>query len=130
MTVPALALAQNTGTLPPVQNSGTPPPVQNAGCPSGAFCLSNPTSSFGTFCSLLKAIFNDLLILGIPVATLFIVYAGFMLVTARGNREKLNDAKRNLFYIVIGVALFLGAWALSQIIAATLAQLGGGGGLC
>lgn len=100
------------------------------GSSSNGFTLCNPLGSTTSFCGLLKTIFGDLLILGIPIATLFIVFAGFQLVAARGSEEKLRKAKNNLLYIVIGIALFLGAWTLAQIIAATLAQLGAGGGLC
>jgi Type IV secretion system pilin len=128
LTLPALTFADmTTNTF----TSGTVNTNTSATtCAPGAFCLGNPVSQFGTFCSLLKAIFNDILILGIPIATLLIVWAGFKLVLARGNSEALNTARRNLWYIIIGIAVFLGAWTLSQIIASTLSTFGAGGGLC
>lgn len=63
--------------------------------------------------------------IGIPVATLFIVWAGFLFVVARGKPEALTKAKANALYVAIGVAVFLGAWFLAQIIAATIQALGG-----
>lgn len=63
--------------------------------------------------------------LGVPVATLFIVWAGFKFVWARGNAQALTDARRNAAFVAIGVAVFLGAWFLSQIIAATIKAVGG-----
>ena len=139
LTVPALVAAQTitgsgggqiTGSGGgQITGSGGGQITGSGGTTCAPNTVCNPLQ-FGTFCTLLKAIFNDILVLGIPIATLFIVWAGFKLVLARGNEKELTDAKRNLWYIVIGIALFLGAWTLSQIIANTLAALGGGGGLC
>ena len=66
---------------------------------------------------------SALLTLAIPVAILFLVYAGFLFVWARGNPVGLKRAKWNLFYVVIGIGIFLGAWVLGQIIANTLTSL-------
>lgn len=90
------------------------------------FTLKNPLS-FNNICGLFKAIFNTLMIIGVPVAVFFIVYAGFLFVVARGRPEKLGDAKRNAAYVAVGIAVFLGAWFLAQIIAATIQALGGPG---
>ncbi len=130
LTTPVLVMAQSgssAATSPSGSSAVAPPSGSSA---NSVTQLQNPLINVGNFCDLLKQIFNDLLVLGIPVATLFIVLAGFQLVTARGNETQLTKAKNNLWYIVIGVALFLGAWTLAQIIANTLAQLGGGGGIC
>jgi len=128
LVVPAIGLAQvgNGTSPPPVGNITTPPPVGNStspSCPPGAFCFENPLN-FSTFCGLLKGIFNAILTLGIPIAVLFIVWAGFKLVLARGNTTALATAKLNLVYILVGIAIFLGAWMLSQIIANTVNALG------
>lgn len=89
-----------------------------------SFELKNPLT-FKTICGFLQAVFRAVLIVGIPIATLFIVWAGFLFVWARGNPEGLKKARDNAVYVLIGVAVFLGAWFLSQIIAATIAALGG-----
>jgi hypothetical protein len=89
------------------------------------FC--NPLS-VDTICQALKLFLSALLALAVPVAVLFLVYAGFLFVWARGSKDGLVHARRNFFYTVIGIAIFMGAWVLGQIIANTLNQLGGGSG--
>ncbi len=81
--------------------------------------LNNPLK-FSSVCGFFKQLFNAVIMLGVPVATLFIVWAGFKFVLARGNAEALKVARKNAAYVAIGIAVFLGAWFLSQIIAATI----------
>ena len=107
----------------PVVAGAQPAPGNVAGC--AGFCLQNPLK-FQTICGLIKGVFNAILTLGAPLAVLAFIYAGFQLVLAQGNTTKLAKAKDNLLYIFIGVALFLGAWVLGQIIASTLNTVTGG----
>ena len=58
-----------------------------------------------------------------PVAVVFMVYSGFLFITAQGNSEKLSKAKMNFFWTVVGIALLLGAWALSELIRGTIEPL-------
>jgi hypothetical protein len=62
-----------------------------------------------------------------PVITVFIVYAGFLFVSARGNTETIKKAKENFMYVILGAALILGAWVLATLIGGTVSQLLGGG---
>ncbi|MCC7500236.1 hypothetical protein IT396_00255 [Candidatus Nomurabacteria bacterium] len=100
----------------------------NFGSPSGNFggsgTLNNPLN-FGSVCGFFKALFKAVIMLGVPVATLFIVWAGFKFVLARGNAEALKVARKNAAFVAIGIAVFLGAWFLSQVIAATIKAVGG-----
>ena len=91
----------------------------------GGFQLMNPLS-VGSFCGLLRQILRALLVFGVPIAVLVVIYAGFRFVFARGNMAELAKAKKNLYYVVIGIMLFLGAWMLGEIVANTLNQLGAG----
>lgn len=86
--------------------------------------LENPIR-VDTICQALKLFLNVILTLAVPVAVLFLVYAGFLFVWARGSKDGLAHAKRNFLYTVIGIGIFMGAWVLGQIIANTLNQLGG-----
>jgi mannose/fructose/N-acetylgalactosamine-specific phosphotransferase system component IIC len=63
--------------------------------------------------------------IGIPIAVLFIVYAGFKFVLARGSPEKLKEARQNFLWTIIGIAIFLGAWLLASVVANTVNALGG-----
>lgn len=124
-STPGFAFAQS-GISPSQAPSGVSPNTPPSGVSgSSMFRLQNPLS-FDTFCGLIKGIFNALLIIGVPVAMFFIAYSGFLFVTARGNPGKLEIAKTNALYVVVGIAIFLGAWFLAQIIAATIRALPGG----
>ena len=102
--------------------------AQPNGSGSGvAFQLTNPLST-SSFCGLLQKVLNAAIQLGIPVAVVFIVYAGFLFIKARGNPGELEHAKKNMLYVVIGIGLFLGAWTLGLIIQATLNNLQQGSG--
>lgn len=73
-----------------------------------------------SICGLIKAVLGALVQIGIPIAVLFLVWAGFKFVLARGNPEEIKKAKSNLFSVIIGIAIFLGAWLLAQLIANTI----------
>jgi len=103
-------LAQAAGT--------TNPPIVIVNpfkCEEGVSC---------TISGLIKTIVNDILIpIGGVVAALMIMWAGFLYVTARGNPSKIETAHKALTWAVIGAAILLGAWVISQAISATIDQL-------
>ena len=70
--------------------------------------------------SVIVAIADILLILAVPIIIIFIVYAGFLYVTAQGNPTKIQDANRALLYALIGGAIILGAKVISAIVANTV----------
>ena len=102
---------------------GTP----NVGGSNSGFQLVNPLAHGSTLCELLNAVFSVTITLGIPIAVVFMVIAGLKFVLALGNPTGLKNAKKNFMYTVLGIALFVGAWFLAQVIARTLVQLGGSG---
>lgn len=66
------------------------------------------------------------------IAVCLLLYAGFLWMTARGNEEKIDKAKKILINATIGLTIILAAFGivsfiLSQLITATG---GGGGGVC
>jgi len=72
-----------------------------------------PTSIEG----LLLAILNIFVIIATPIIVLFIIYAGFLYVTARGNADQVGKATRALTYAIIGGVIVIGAVAISQVVA-------------
>lgn len=92
-------------------------------CNGGTCSIDNPLK-VTNFCDLLKVVLQALLILGLPVAVIFLVLAGLRFIVARGRDAELIKAKDNLMYTIIGVAIFLGAWTIAQIIKSTLTSLG------
>jgi hypothetical protein len=94
--------------------------VTNTAVPASSNTVQNPLGNINSFCGLIKAILGAAVAIGIPIAVLFIVYAGFKFVLARGNSEALVSARQNFLYTVIGIGIFLGAWLLAMVIANTV----------
>ncbi len=65
---------------------------------------------------LFYEIVNVLLIIAVPIIVFFIIFAGFMYVTAQGNPEKLKLASQSLMYGIIGGVIILGSSAIMVII--------------
>lgn len=55
--------------------------------------------------------------------TLAFIWTGFKFVVARGNPEKLTDARRALWYTVIGALIILAAKLFVEIIKGTISAL-------
>ncbi|MBI5004834.1 MAG: hypothetical protein HZC04_01450 [Candidatus Lloydbacteria bacterium] len=89
---------------------------------SGSNALPNPIAA-STFQELIQKMLKVVIDIGVPVATLFIIYSGFLFVKAQGNPEKLKEAKETFFWTIVGTAVLLGAWVLAQAIAGTINQL-------
>jgi len=86
--------------------------------------IENPLKNIGNFCQLIKVVLQAILVIGVPIAVVFLVIVGFKFIIARGNPGELDKAKADFLHTVIGIAIFIGAWAIAKLIAATLAALG------
>lgn len=84
--------------------------------------LQNPIG-YNSIAEFIAAALRAMVMIAMPVITLFMVYSGFLFVYARGNEESLKQAKTNLIYVILGSVLILGAWAFASLIGGTLAQL-------
>ena len=108
--------AEMTNTVgDPITNRISSSPTQTS--------LQNPLK-VTNFCDLLKVVLQAILIIGMPVAVVFLVIVGFKFILAQGNPEKIKEAQKNFLNTVIGIAIFLGAWTIAKVIAATMAALG------
>lgn len=67
-----------------------------------------------SFEDLLLALLNIFVIIATPIIILFIIYAGFLYVTARGNAEQVKKATTALTYAIIGGILVIGAVAITE----------------
>lgn len=117
-------------STPPANSFNSSPPANSfdssrvdTTCAGGRCTVENPLK-VSNFCDLLRVVLNALIIIGLPVAVVFLVLVGFKFITAQGNSTKVGDARRSLLYTVIGIAIFLGAWTIAEIIRATLQALG------
>ena len=81
--------------------------------------IDNPLSADTLFC-FLKDVLDVFLTVGIIIAVLFMVYAGFLFVTARGAEAQLTTAKKAFLGAVIGTAIIMGVWVIAQAIVGTV----------
>lgn len=86
--------------------------------------LQNPLK-YNDIQSFIAGALKTLVVVALPIITLFIVISGFMFVAARGNESKLEKAKENFLYVIIGSILILGAWVLATLIGGTVSQIVG-----
>lgn len=87
--------------------------------------LANPLTSYPTIPAFIAGVLKAVALIGLPIIALFIVYAGFKYVLARGKEGPLQEAHKNLGYVIIGAFLILGAWVLATLIGGTVSQLVG-----
>ncbi len=54
------------------------------------------------------------------IAVVIVLFGGFKWMTAGGNDEKVSEAKRLLISGVIGLAIILSAWAITEFVISSL----------
>lgn len=84
--------------------------------------LKNPLQ-VGSIEAFLVAIIQILVVFATPIIVLFIMYAGYLFVTAQGDTGKLEDAKRALLWSVVGGVIVLGAELIARVIEGTVTGL-------
>ena len=84
--------------------------------------LVNPVG-FDNLRGLITAILNVIVQIGVPIAALFLIYSGFLFVSARGSDETLIKAKSIFLWTLVGIAVLLGAAVLAGIIEGTIEQI-------
>lgn len=81
----------------------------------GSQTFNNPLS-FTSITDMIVAIVNVVIVMSTPIIVFFLIYAGFMYVTARGNPEKLQQASKALLYGIIGGVIILASVAIMTIV--------------
>lgn len=81
------------------------------------YTVKSPLSeSITSIEGLLSALLSIFIVIATPIIVLYIIYAGFLYVTARGNPTKIQEATTALTYAIIGGVILLGSVALSEIL--------------
>ena len=70
-------------------------------------------ASCNTIPGCIKLLLNAVVKLAFPVAGIFILWSGFLFVSAVGDPKKLEKARKTLLWTVIGLFIVIGSWALS-----------------
>ena len=74
--------------------------------------VTNPLES-PTLGDFIEAVANIVMQIGGVVAVVFIIWAGFLFVTARGNEEQLKKARSVFFWTIVGAVILLGAYVIA-----------------
>ncbi len=109
---------------PSPANWAEPAAPSSADDPLSFDLLENPIA-YDSIPAVIRQLITIVFVIGIPLVALAIIYAGFLLVTAGGNQEKIKNGKKALLAAVIGGAILLGAWVIAEAIQGTVDQLRG-----
>lgn len=83
-------------------------------------------SGVTTVPELIKFVVEEIILpLGALVAAFFIIYGGFLLVTARGDTGKIKQAKSVLTGAIIGTVILLGAYSIARVFQGTICSIVG-----
>jgi len=85
----------------------------------GQVKFNNPIH-YDSIQGLIGAVLKFVAEIGAIIAVLFIIYSGFLFVTAQGNEIKLAKAKEVFLWTVVGTAVLLGASVIATIISGTI----------
>ena len=72
---------------------------------------------------LLEIVLDAAITIGTYILILALIWIGFLFVAARGNEEKLRNAKSALFWVVIGGVILLGAKGIASVIQSTATDI-------
>ena len=106
--------------------SQTSPPVngQPGPCPTGQTCINNPFNGGDTLMQLIASVLNNVVMpIAAVVSVCYIIWAGFLYVTAQGKEAEITKAHENLKWSLIGVGVLLGAAGISEVIQKTISSL-------
>ena len=86
-------------------------------------CLPNPLK-VSSVSDLLYLAVDIATYIGVVLAVIFLIYAGFKYIAAQGNSVKITEAHHFLLAVVIGIAILIGASAIVNVIENTLTSAG------
>lgn len=85
----------------------------------GSTQLKNPLKSQSIEEFILKII-DVLLVFALPIIVLYIMYAGYLFVTAQGDSGQVSTARSALLWAVVGGVIVLGARVIVAVIQGTI----------
>lgn len=92
-------------------------------CEPGKLC--NPLGQTKTLDDFVVKITTAALKIGVPIAALFIMWAGFKYVTAAGDEKAVKDAHKIFLWTIVGTAILLAASLLATVLTGTITQVVG-----
>lgn len=90
-----------------------------ADCPPDVTCIQNPLC-VENFEQLLDVIINFIFWMGIVIAPVMLIIAGFLFVTSVGDPDRVQSAKKMMLYTIIGLVLVIIAKSLIIVLQSIL----------
>jgi len=87
--------------------------------PSSGISIQNPLES-DTIEGLIVNIIDFVVMISIPILTLVILYAAFLMFTAGGKEEQFKQGRTALLYAAIGFAILLASEGIGRLIEAVV----------
>ncbi|MFA6601658.1 MAG: hypothetical protein WCT02_02245 [Candidatus Paceibacterota bacterium] len=105
-----------------VSNSSETGPTSN----TGVFTLQNPLTKIDSIGALVKSVVEWFSYIAILFAVIMFIYVGFQYVVnaARGDANKIKELHDQLLWLVVGVAVVIGARVIIELVINTLAATG------
>jgi len=114
------SLYAETNVVPPGDRTPVVPPGDRTPVVEAEFVqLQNPLAA-DDILEFFETLIDIVLVFAVPLIVLFIIYAGFLYVTARGNEGTIEKAHKALLYALIGGLLILGARVLIDVVQGTV----------
>ena len=88
---------------------------KSLGEPIGTSCVCNPLK-VNDFEALLNIVIDFIFWIGMALAPVMFIVAGLLYVTAAGNPQKTEQAKKIIIYTVIGLVVLLLARGLTEVL--------------
>ncbi|MDB5239213.1 MAG: hypothetical protein JWO00_548 [Candidatus Parcubacteria bacterium] len=112
--------AQNSDTQSNFGNSDT-----QSNTRTSVFYLQNPLDSkYNTIGGLISGFIDIFTYLVVIFAVLMIIYVGLRFVMARGNMTEIKERKDQLLWLMVGLAIVIGARILVSVVINTLQATG------
>ena len=81
--------------------------------------ITNPLKS-NDLVATVKSFINVVIDIGSVVCIIFLIYAGFLFVQARGNSGEITKAKDTFMWTVVGIVILLGSQLIANIVIGTI----------
>lgn len=88
-------------------------------CPPGQVCIQNPLQS-NNILVIMGAIINWIFTISLSIAVIMYIISGFRFVTAAGDPEKINTAKKMALWVTIGLMIVIASKGIVVLIGAVL----------
>lgn len=104
-----------------VDNTTTPPPTNSNKI---TWKIINPLKVGSDVSAIVTAVMQNIIMpLASVLVVLAVLYSGFKFVIAQGNPAELKDARTGFIWVLIGSAVLLGAYGITEVLKTTIEQI-------